>query len=176
MREDRLARDADRDPGIDLDACDWIALWQAARRIALRLGAKNADAEDIAQETVMRLLVAPPSGDKLQAWTRQVVHNLLYDLRERDHARVRAHSQVGRRTREPASPSGEYRVVIDADRILSRMPDRPRTLLGFYLLGYTHREIASLLRCEVHQVGPRLHRAIETARRSLSRRVQIPRE
>lgn len=118
----------------------------------------------------MRLVVNRSSVLRPKAWLRRVVRNLLYDQRMRRRRRAGAHSRIQRQSREPESPSGAWRAVADVEHILSELSPRTRRLLELYRRGYKHSEIATLLDCECHQVGPRVRRALETARRRTRRR------
>lgn len=157
------------EPGSRPDTGEWRALREECVWTARRLGATEGDVEDLAQETLTRLYVVLPTVGSRRAWVLRVLRNLLYDQRKRRATRARTHSRAAWESSEVTSPSGAWRAVADVTRILPRLPPKSRRLLELYRRGYTHREIATHLGCEIHQVGPRIHSALETAKRRATR-------
>lgn len=134
---------------------------------ARRLGVGEAEAEDLTQEALVRLLEARSAVNRPRAWLRRVLSNL--------HARQMRRAVQAERRMERGLPARQellhaegWQARIDVHRLLDRTSPRSREVLELLLLGHTHREIATELRCEVHQVGPRIARALGTARRRLT--------
>lgn len=146
---------------------EWSAMLRQCERAARRLGADHVEAEDLAQEALARLLPVLPTVDRPSAWLHQVVRNLRVRQQRRRAERVRAYSDLAKQLEGHRSPAAAWREKIEIRRLLSQAPLRSRQLLALLLAGYTHREIAVVLGCETHQVGPRIARALRTARRRL---------
>lgn len=145
---------------------DWIVLrWQCVHA-ANRLGAGPIEAEDLAQEAIARLLSAQPAVERPEAWLRTVVANLWRRQKRRGSEGDLAPEPAGVR-REAGSSAARRAAKVDVDRALARVSPRTRRLLHLVLVGHTHREIAEALECEIQQVGPRIQRALEAARRRL---------
>ncbi|MGH9382034.1 MAG: RNA polymerase sigma factor [Thermoanaerobaculia bacterium] len=135
---------------------------------AQRFGANEADAEDVAQEALVRLLPVVSYVDRLESWLYIVVRNLVRRQGRRRSKRARACSELAPAVVENTSPEESWLAKLEIERLVQASSPGCRHLLELTLDGYRHREIAVLLGCEVHQVGPRLRRALQTSRRRLS--------
>lgn len=145
---------------------EWRALERRARAIAVALApGEPAVAEDLAQEALLKLLVQQPAPKRPVAWLRVTLRNLLTDRRRRDE-RLRTLPIEG--VDEPEHPTIEApdrRLVVR--QALEGLSESQRTILGLFALGFSHAEIATRIGCEIHQVGPRIQRALRRARRVL---------
>ncbi|HKI93656.1 MAG TPA: sigma-70 family RNA polymerase sigma factor [Gemmatimonadales bacterium] len=152
---------------------DAEALVTAHRASLIRYLARytgDADlAEDLVQETYMRLLERPPADDRNpRAWLFTVATNLA-----RDRARIeqRRTELVG--TTSPAAPDDPARVVERAETrarvqaALASLTPRDRTALLMREEGFRHREIAEAIGATTQSVGTILARALVRLGRGL---------
>lgn len=121
---------------------------------ALRLLADRAEAEDVAQEAMLRLWkIAPhwrPGEAQVSTWTYRVVTNLCTDLRRARMRRPAVHLDDA-----PEVATGDRGVVaamIEADRLaalqaaLNRLPDRQRQAVVLrHIEGLTNPEIGQIM-------------------------------
>jgi RNA polymerase sigma-70 factor (ECF subfamily) len=136
-----------------------------------RLTGDRALADDVAQETFLRLLRRGGMPDEPRAWLVSVAHNLV-----RDHARL----SDRRRRLLAADPesiplpsstrSAESQVLADelaaqVRTALAALPERHRRLLLLRHTGYSYREIAHALDLLPSSVGTLLVRATAAFRR-----------
>lgn len=128
-------------------------------------------AEDIAQESFIRLYRRGSMPDSPAAWLVTVAHNLLRDAHRR---RIRQRNLRSRREGEipTAAPPPESDAaalanerIAGARRALALLPERDRQLLLLRHEGYEYREIAQILNVAPSGVGTMLARASEAFRR-----------
>jgi RNA polymerase sigma-70 factor (ECF subfamily) len=135
-------------------------------RYVRRLAGSRGDAEEIVQETFLKLHVHLQSGGTLEnprAWVFRVATNAARDLERVRRVRTR---QAG----EP--PAGN---VIDFEgrlerqhrtrRALRRLPRRMRQVLLLWAEGFSYKEIATISAIEPGYVGVLLQRARVAFRR-----------
>ncbi len=143
------------------------------RAVVRRLVADEATADDLVQETWVRVLRSPPRHDRsIRAWLARVARNVALNWlrREKRHA-DRVHGAELPAT--PPSPDElvdrmhERRRVIDAVLKLDE-PWRATVLLRFFE-GLTPLEIARLHKIPPGTVRSRLHRGLEKVKRRLER-------
>ncbi|MEO0478932.1 MAG: sigma-70 family RNA polymerase sigma factor [Planctomycetota bacterium] len=143
------------------------------RGIARQLLADPADAEDIAQGTVVRAL--QPGGSRTKAWLSTVGRNLARN-RKRDEARRARHEWVAARSRasdQVAAPSAEEivareemrRQVVDCVLALEQ-PFRDVVVLRFFE-GLEPVEIAERLQVPRSTVRTRLKRGLDRVKEKL---------
>ena len=118
------------------------------------------EAEDVVQETYLRLLRRPPATDRteeLRAYLFRVASNLMIDYwRKRRHER----GTVNETAQEPAVPGADVPLQIDMARTFERLRPRERALMWLaYVEGLNHREIAGTLGVSERSVRVLLHRA-----------------
>lgn len=159
-------RSAGRDRALGV-APEWQTLRRRCLLVAKSLGLNSVDAEDLAQEAISRLLPVLPAVERPVPWLGIVVRNLVHEKRRSRAYRARLRSELVEYSEPSHVPTSAWRAKIDLRHTLLEMPPRSRRILELVLAGHTHREIATLLQCEVHQVGPRISRALKTARRRL---------
>ena len=168
MARDTLAVVADEELVVlyangDADAARILAQRLVPRLLgyAGRLLADRAEAEDIAQEAMLRLWRVAPDwrqGEaKVSTWLYRVVINLCTDrLRARKRRQTDALDQVA----EPEdSAPGVVASLIEADRMaaltaaLAQLPDRQREAVVLrHIEGLTNPEIAEILQIGVEAV------------------------
>jgi RNA polymerase sigma factor (sigma-70 family) len=128
-------------------------------------------AEDIAQESFIRLYRRGSMPDSPGAWLVTVAHNLLRDAHRR---RIRQRDLLTRRESEvptahaPAESDAAALAnerIAAARRALARLSERDRQLLLLRHEGYEYREIAQILNVAPSGIGTMLARASEAFRR-----------
>lgn len=144
-------------------------LIQMARRLSGRWCASPADAEDVAQEAVVRLLAQSRPPDNPATWlfvvTRRVAHRSV--LRERmrtnaENAFSETHLQPGPR----------LDLFLDVGAILSRLRHHDAKLLTDVAEGRSSLEISVAFDCAIGNVGQMVARARGKARRLRDERKQ----
>jgi len=130
--------------------------------------------EDVAQEallTLCRLDYAPRSPS---AWLRVTIRRLILRRIVRSKLEQRAYEGFFAEIRPRESLSLDDRMALA--EIEDQLSERSRDLLRAVGEGCTHQEIADRLGCELHQIGPRIARALVSARRMslLHRRQRRP--
>lgn len=141
-------------------------LWAYLRRIA----GDPAQADDVLQESYLRLLRHPPAPDRdereRKAYLFQIATNL---MRDRWRARERERSALERLLSLWPSRSEPAGVSLDMEAALDRLPPRDRALLWLaYVEGYDHREIAKVLGLQEGSVRVILFRARKKLEKELA--------
>jgi len=130
------------------------------RAYVVRVIGSATPADDIVQETYLRLLRAPPPIDdprQLRAYVFRVASNLIHDY-WRQQGRARDLSD--RVKMEPESPSRDLSLRLDLARIFGQLRPQQRQMMWLaYVEGADHREIAAALGLRERSVRVLLHRA-----------------
>lgn len=136
--------------------------WSTVRRMAGRWCAGDADAQDAAQEVMMRLFRQRTRPRSHNAWlyvvTRRVCHRMRRAAEHRDRAE-RAFAAAERRM------VTSHELSVELDDILRELPPRDRRILEWTIAGVPSREIALLTGCKTRDVGQLVARARRKARR-----------
>jgi RNA polymerase sigma-70 factor (ECF subfamily) len=153
-----------------------------AYAFAARMLHRPAEAQDVAQEAMVRLWQHRErvDGETARFWLRRTVHNLCIDrIRRR-----RANPEIDGELRETISPdlrAGPGRVAESAElgrlieRALARLPARDRAVLVLREVeGLPYAEIARILEVPLGTLKARLHRAREQLRARLIREGVTP--
>jgi RNA polymerase sigma factor (sigma-70 family) len=142
-------------------------LLQMARRAASRWSRSTQDADDVAQEALIRLLVSGTHPVNAAAWLYVVTRRLSNRRRLRDVARTNAELSYlsAARIGEPSAD-----LLIDMDSALRSLPCRDRSLLTHVVYGAVASEIAREFGCEVRDVGQMVARARRKMRRFMATR------
>lgn len=133
-------------------------------RYCHRLTADTDLAEDVAQETFVRLLARKPEdkGDGLRPWMFRVATNLIRDRARQDANRSRI--LAGMPPRDPySSPEGvmeRKELIREVRKALDRLSPRDREILILRQEGFSYREIAQVLDVAPSSVGTLLARAL----------------
>lgn len=141
-------------------------LWAYLRRIS----GDPAQADDVLQESYLRLLRHPPAADRdereRKAYLFQIATNL---MRDRWRARERERSALERLlTFWPPRPQPSG-VSLDMAAALDRLPPRDRALLWLaHVEGYDHREIAKVMGLQENSVRVILFRARKKLEKELA--------
>jgi RNA polymerase sigma-70 factor, ECF subfamily len=142
-------------------------LWAYLRRIS----GDPALADDVLQESYLRLLRHPPSPERdereRKAYLFQIATNL---MRDRWRARERERSALERLLSFWSPPRPERSgVSLDMGAALDRLPPRDRALLWLaHVEGYDHREIAKVLGLQESSVRVILFRARKKLEKELA--------
>ena len=165
LREIRFSPATGHDFG---DGWEWGEAHRICLRLAYRYASNPSEAEDIAQEALLRAWRRKSTlrkEERRNEWLATIVRHEAF----RQHARVRP---------EPIAPidadegADDERVLATVDRVdlnaaLARLDERDRRLLMLrYREDMTQAAIASLLEIPVGTVKVRLHRARNKLRRA----------
>lgn len=124
--------------------------------VAVSYGMQRADAEDVVQETFLRLLRADPafeSAEHEKAWLIVTAGNLC-----KSHFRKKARTELPLEEWSASSPPpDEEDIIFDCIR---KLPENLRlTVHLYYFEGYKSREIAEMLKLHPGSVRRQLTRA-----------------
>lgn len=147
--------------------------YQAVRRKLIALIRDEAAAEDLAQETFLRLYRNPPDQpEAIGGWLHRVLTRLAYDYmdkkaRERNLTQKQEQSMLAQ---PQAVPSNEQQLIDKGEQEqvrgwLDSLPDRDKQMLLLRYEGYSYAEIAEKLQVRQPQVGTMLRRAGERLKR-----------
>ncbi len=160
-----------------------LAHLDALYRVARRLTGRATEAEDLVQETYVRVLRGAGKftpGTDLRAWLFRVLRNAWLDGRRREGRSVVDASADPDAVTEP-SGDGEGLLRGDAElerlrgvvggeieEALASLPEDARTVVLLDVEGLTTAEIADVMGCAPGTVKSRLHRARVALRARLS--------
>lgn len=147
--------------------------YPSVRRKLIALIRDEAAAEDLAQETFLRLYRNPPDQpEAIGGWLHRVLTRLAYDYMDtKARERSLTHKQEQSMLAQPqAVPSNEQQVIDkgEQDRVrgwLDSLPERDKQMLLLRYEGYSYAEIAEQLQVRQPQVGTMLRRAGERLKR-----------
>jgi RNA polymerase sigma-70 factor (ECF subfamily) len=135
------------------------------------LGMTSDQAEDIIQETFLRLvrhLVGSASEPSLRAWLFRVAHNLAMDLHRSQRRWSFTTSEESRTVvhdRLDSAPNPEQRLILK-ERVgrlkneVAQLTPKQRHCVLLRAEGFRYREIACMLGISVQRVGELIQRAI----------------
>lgn len=137
---------------------------QAIRRFAFALTGTRADADDLLQATVVRILErGAPDGADTRKWAFRVCKNLWIDeLRAR---RVRRDAAQSADLRPEADLDGERAAVgavalAETERAMAALPEDQRAALALVAIeGLTYAEAAEALQTPIGTIMSRISRA-----------------
>lgn len=144
-------------------------------RVALRLTGERAEAEDVVQETMIKIWEQRgglSDINNVEGWCTRLVRNLGIDkIRSRQRRGIADLEKAG----DPADMSaGPVRRLQSKDamdkleRAMATLPEQRRTILQLREIeGYSYREIAETLDISVDQVRTDIHRGRNALRKSL---------
>jgi RNA polymerase sigma-70 factor (ECF subfamily) len=142
------------------------------RRYALALVGDPADADDLVQESLRRVLAYVGDRDSIENW-KAYLYTTLHNVRAVHFARRAAQNQVSLDdyAEEISCPAPQHAHIeyLDLSRALMRLPvDQREIVLLIGLEGLSYREVSDLLNIPVGTVMSRLSRARAALRRSMS--------
>jgi RNA polymerase sigma-70 factor (ECF subfamily) len=135
------------------------------------LGMSSDQAEDVIQETFLRLVrhrFERDSGDNLRAWVFRVAHNLSMDVHRSQLRRSYCSDEESRpviRERVDPRPSPEQQVLLDErmkhfEDAFAQLTPKQRQCVLLRAEGFRYREIALTLGISVQRVGELMQRSI----------------
>jgi RNA polymerase sigma-70 factor (ECF subfamily) len=147
-------------------------LRQPIRRYLLCLNVSPMEAEEIIQDTFLRLYRHLHSGgreDNLRGWIFRVAHNIgINELKRRKYvgpSNPREGASLGELRIDPAPNPEELLLrkerMVRTHAAISALSDRQKQCLYLRAEGFRYREIAELLGITVSTVAELLHRAIK---------------
>lgn len=136
----------------------------AAYRLAMRLTGSHADAEDVAQETFVKLWRNPAqvrNPQVLRAWLLRVAaHGAADRGRRRTDAALEEAPEPADRRPGPATAIDRRRAGAEIERQIARLPERQRlALLLVHFEGLSNIEAAGVMDLSVEAVESLLARA-----------------
>lgn len=146
---------------------DILPLKDKLFRLALRITSDRAEAEDIVQETLIRVWNKRdewPQLGSVEAYCLTVARNLALDRSERKDARtVELTPEMEQQTPDASSP---YDRLVNKERmkllhrLLDRLPEKQRSIMQLRdVEGKSYKEIAAVLSLTEEQVKVNLFRA-----------------
>lgn len=149
---------------------DVLPLKNELFRLALRITLDRADAEDVVQETMIKVWSKRDSWDDIdnvEAFAMTICRNLALDhakRRENDNERLDADN-----VREPVAPSNPFEQAVNQDRvqivrrIVDNLPEKQRSCIQLRdFEGKQYKEIATILAITEEQVKVNIFRARQT--------------
>lgn len=149
-----------------------------SRHVNYLMGGNSQIAEEIAQETFVRLYTSPPvTGDNLSAWLLRVATNLTYNYLKSDRRRMdrenRVYTDGADKTPEGCLPEEVFlrnQQVLAVKEVLEVLPERDRMCLLLKFSGFSYLEIAEVTGVRTNSVGKFLARAQERFRMEFVKR------
>ncbi len=145
--------------------------WRRLSLEAIRAAAETqlvdrATSEEVAQEALLAFCQLDYDPQSTKGWFRVVVRRLIW----RRLAKAKLERDASFQYYESVKPR---EVIAMEDRLAlaevrDHLPEKARHVIDLVLSGLDHREIAERLSCRVNQVGPRIARALVSARRHLN--------
>lgn len=148
---------------MDFDAV-FAKLYPSLFRYLQRLTGDDDVAEDIAQESFVRLLKQPLPEAEVRPWVFTVAMNLVRDRARKNDRRQRLLNTAPELVRRAPLPDEDVERAerIDAVRqVLSRLPERDRQLLLMREEGFKYDEIARVIGVAPASVGTLIARALK---------------
>jgi RNA polymerase sigma-70 factor (ECF subfamily) len=139
---------------------------------AYRILQDRAEAEDVAQETLLRLWKDAgryqPTA-KVSTWLHRIAHNLCIDRLRARRERSSDHTPEARTSDEPASLLQEKRVATAVEDALATLPERQRAALTLvHFQGFGNIEAAQILDIGVDALESLLARGRRSLREQLA--------
>jgi RNA polymerase sigma-70 factor (ECF subfamily) len=150
-------------PSAECLESELVAMLPSLERRAYRWCRDPAEAQDLAQDTVLRALGNAATFDSeghLRAWLYTVLRNLFISRRRRDQSWQRASLELcGLAQQAPGSPASSF-LTPSVERAIARLPEAfARVIRLVDLEDYSYADAASVLGVPVGTVMSRLFRA-----------------
>lgn len=141
------------------------SLLRVSRRMARHWCRSKEEAEDVAQESVLRFLRQGPRVRRPDGWFFVVTRRIAGSLHHSELRRSQAEAGFDDTWRSPAGAQAAAPERLMVASIVARLAPRDRRLLELSTLGASYAEIAAELGLPVRCVGKTLARARRKARR-----------
>jgi RNA polymerase sigma factor (sigma-70 family) len=141
-----------------------VALAPALRRFAYALTRHVADADDLVQAALERLLAKPPPEDvNVQRWSYTVCRNIWIDEVRARKVRREASPELSMEPAETASAeeAASSRMLLEKARMaMNALPDEQREVIALVAIGgMAYRDAADVIGAPIGTVMSRLARA-----------------
>ena len=144
----------------------YLAHYEGLARLLVRLLGSAEEAEDVAQESFLRLYrqrFLPGREHNVRAWLYRVATNLAYNTlrgRQRQERRQQAAFLSAQPARQdPSEAAARHEEQERVRQALAGLPSRQAQLLFLYYSGLSYRELSQALRVAPGSVGTLLARA-----------------
>jgi RNA polymerase sigma-70 factor, ECF subfamily len=145
---------------------------RALRRYLAYLGIDEANAQEIVQETFLKLhlhLLGKGNRKNLKAWLYRVAHNLARNQQSSSWVRLTTSIDAPRAGEAPerSSSATPESLLLDRERdlrfrrALDNLSDAQRACLALRAEGFKYREIADVLELSTSTVGENVQRGLE---------------
>ena len=155
---------------------DILPLKDKLFRVALRITFDRAEAEDIVQETLIKVWNKREewnSLESIEAYCLTLTKNLAIDLREKMVARTEELTEQHDRTQDAANPHEELEQkerLMWVHRLMEELPDKQRTIIQMRdIEEKSYKEIAQALDITEEQVKINLFRARQKVKQGFLR-------
>ena len=155
---------------------DILPLKDKLFRVALRITFDRAEAEDIVQETLIKVWNKREewnSLDSVEAYCLTLTKNLAIDLREKMDARTEELTEQHDRTQDDANPYEELEQkerLMWVHRLMEELPEKQRKIMQMRdIEEKSYKEIAQALNVTEEQVKINLFRARQKVKQGLLR-------
>jgi RNA polymerase sigma factor (sigma-70 family) len=128
------------------------ALTGVALSLAHHFGARGTDAEDIAQDALLKLIAYRDTVEEPIPWLYVVVRR----LQQRRNRHLEA---LALRTLRPIDPRPALELLIDTRQLIRSLPPRQQRSIFLSLAGFTERETAARLGCSIKATEKTLFKA-----------------
>jgi RNA polymerase sigma-70 factor (ECF subfamily) len=148
---------------VDFDAV-FAKLYPSLFRYLQRLTGDDDVAEDIAQESFVRLLRQPLPEEEIRPWVFTVAMNLVRDRARKSERRQRLLTSAPNlvtRTPLPDEDMERTELVASVRQILNRLSERDQQLLLMREEGFKYDEIARVIGVAPASVGTLIARALK---------------
>jgi RNA polymerase sigma-70 factor, ECF subfamily len=148
---------------VDFDAV-FEKLYPSLFRYLQRLTGDEDVAEDIAQESFVRLLKQKLPEDEIRPWLFTVAMNLVRDRarkNERRHRLLTSAPELVTRIRLPDEDLERTERIASVREVLERLPERDRQILLMREEGFKYDEIARVIGVAPASVGTLIARALK---------------
>jgi RNA polymerase sigma-70 factor (ECF subfamily) len=145
---------------------DILPLKDKLFRLAFRITLDRAEAEDVVQDTMLRVWSKReewPKFDSIEAYCLTVTRNLAIDRSEKMDAN---HVELTPEMEEATDASGPYNQLVQAEKLklvhqlIDKLPERQRTVIQLRdIEGKSYKEIANVMQLTEEQVKVTLFRA-----------------
>ena len=152
----------------DFDAL-FLAHYEEVYRLLYRIVGTREEAEDVAQETFLRLArqrFGSGREHNVRAWLYRVASNLAFNAlrgqgrrQRREEQTVYAGATAGNPPPDPADAAAQADERAAVRRVLAQLPERQARLLLWRHAGLSYRELAEALAVAPGSVGTLLARA-----------------